>query len=90
MNSVLSVDHSLQLVAVRRITADDIKNGKVVDLGVGTPMKPEQISTGVSTAASPLLAPTTEQQAAAKANEKRQEAFARMKVELQAKKDIAS
>lgn len=90
MSSIGNVGPSLQAVAVRKITADDMKNVKVMELGTGTPMKADELPDVGTTASSPLLASTDDQQAAAKVEEKREEAFAKMKIELQAKKGAAS
>jgi hypothetical protein len=83
--SVGNVGSSPVAVAVRPITADDLKNIKVGILGLGTPMKPEDVGTGTTSGTSLLAPPTDEQKAAAKAEDKQQEAFARMKVEMRAK-----
>lgn len=85
-----NVDSSARAVAVRPITADDLKNVKVGVLGAGTPMKLEDVGTGTTGAASLLAPPSDDQKAAAKAEDKQQEAFARMKVEMRAKNGVVS
>ncbi|WP_297838909.1 hypothetical protein [Pseudomonas sp.] len=83
-----NIGSSLVAVAGRPITADDLKNVKPGVLGQGKPMKPQDVGTG-KTGASSLLSPLTdEQKAAAKAEDKQQQAFARMKVEMRAKNGV--
>lgn len=85
MANIGSIGSSSQLVEVRRITADDLKHVKVGKVIEETPIKPGQIGSGTTAASSLLAPPDDEQKAAAKTEDKLQEAFARMKVEMRTK-----
>jgi hypothetical protein len=73
------------VVENRPIGPNELKMMKAIKSGQGTPATPGAASNGTTTAASLLAPPSDDQKAAAKAEDKQQEAFARMKVEMRAK-----
>jgi hypothetical protein len=83
--AIENVNSSSRAEFVRKITPDDIKNTKMVALGQGVPMKPADVGSGITGSSTLLTPPTDEQKAAAKAEDKHQESFARLKVEMRAK-----